>query len=805
MRFLNPEYLFLLPAIALILFFLMRRQFVQLKQDSQVQKVKTRFRWLVFLTRLTVFTLLLIALAGPFEEKATKLQGNLKLTILYDNSTSMTIFDQSHIPKLTEQLKKELPIQSRTIAQGLSSPLGDGILSALEQDSSVLLISDGNSNEGISLADLGVFAASMNSTVSAVILEPTRHDIGVAIFGPTKTVTDAENNFLVRVTHFGTKDYKMTITVDNVPVPDEELKITKGEDKDEIIITRRFDKGYHRIMAKVTGDTDYFTQNNIFHKTIHVVDKPPVLFVTSKGDPLRKILEELYDVTQTSIIPKELDKYYTVILNDMPAEDIRNLDPLTSYIIDGNGLIVIGGEHSFDGGKYKNALIESILPVSIGKGERKRGNSNIVAVIDISGTAGETYELVDGKLQRTTGREQKGLSLSKALAMSVLEGLSQTNKVGAIAFATEAYKVEDIAPLYQNKKVLLDKVSRLQGSGQSYFHMGLMGANELLKNVQGDKNIILFTDGQTWNDGIKQQTKDLAAALGSRGTKVYVVGVGTTIDEEFLKQVAENANGIYFRATDANRFKVIFGEAEERTPTGPSGLVLLNSNHFITKDLDIDAVLHSTNQVIPKANAQLLVTNDGGEPVVTVWRYGLGRVAALTGFTGDNLGELLIKRNSRLLTRTFNWGIGDPERKKEYIVTVEDTRINSLSKVFVKSKKIPVVKGMEFTKSDKDMYQSVFVQTKLGFHTLLDATYGANYEKEYQELGMSQELHRLVATSGGKLFKATDAAQIIEHVKTTSRRERLEKMDLKSAFLLAAMIIFLLEIGVRRLKENEML
>lgn len=803
MRFLHPEYFFLFPVLIVLLFFFIRKQFVQLKNPtSDILRKRQRMRLFMFASRLLIFSVLLLALAGPFTEKITKIQGNLKLTILGDNSTSMELFDRTPLPQLLTELKKELPLQMHTIAQGLRSALGDGLLNAMEQDANVLLLSDGNANEGISLADLGLFAASMNTTISSVLLEPTQHDVGVTIFGPSKTVTDAENNFLVRISHFGTADYKLTVTIDDEPIPEEDMQIKKADNYDELLVTQRFKNGYHRIRAKISAEKDYFPKNNVFYKTIHVVDKPSVLYITQKNDPLIKILQELYDVTQTEMIPQDLEKYYTVILNDIPAENIRNLEPLTNFIIDGNGLVVIGGRHSFDSGEYHGSLVESILPVSIGKGEQKRGNSNIVAVIDISGTAGETYELVNGKLKQTTGREEKGLSLSKALAISVLESLGQSNKVGAIAFATEAYKVEDIAPLYSSKKILIDKIARLVGSGQSYFHVGLQGANELLKNVQGDKNIILFTDGQTFNDGIKQQTKDIAAALAGRGTKVYVVGVGTRVDEEFLKDVAEQGNGIYFRATEINRFGVLFGKAEKKPTTGPSALVILNSNHFITKDLDIDAIVETTNQVIPKANAQLIVTNDGGEPVVTIWRYGLGRVTTVTGFSGDTLGDLLTKRNSRLLTRIFNWNIGDPERKKEYLISIEDTRVTLPSKIIIKSKKVPTLKDMEFTKMDKDLYQSPFVQSEQGFHQLLDAWYATNYEKEYQELGLHPELPKVVATSGGKLFKPTEAKQIVDFVKTTSRRERIEKKDLKLQFLLTALTIFLIEIGIRRFTET---
>ena len=59
------------------------------------------------------------------------------------------------------------------------------------------------------------------------------------------------------------------------------------------------------------------------------------------SNALKIILDKLYDVTQTKWLPstkKELDKYYAVILNDLPANNVNNADILGEYVIEGNGL-----------------------------------------------------------------------------------------------------------------------------------------------------------------------------------------------------------------------------------------------------------------------------------------------------------------------------------------------------------------------------------------------------------------------------------------------------------------------------------
>ena len=233
----------------------------------------------------------------------------------------------------------------------------------------------------------------------------------------------------------------------------------------------------------------------------------------------------------------------------------------------------------------------------------------------------------------------------------------------------------------------------------THFFIGLSGAYGLLKDHIGTNNIIFITDGMTGSNSIRQQTLDTARTINARGVKVYVVGTGKKVDEAFLKSVAYNGGGIYFPASQENRLKILFGEPEDSKFGELFDLFMLNPYHFITQDLDLDASLYGFNQVIPKSSAQLLVTTQHGEPAVTVWNYGLGRVGTLNVFSGNNnLGDLLNKRNSILLTRITNWVIGDPQRKEPYYVVISDSRINNPVNVIVKSQKYPSAEGLSFSR-----------------------------------------------------------------------------------------------------------
>jgi hypothetical protein len=344
-------------------------------------------------------------------------------------------------------------------------------------------------------------------------------------------------------------------------------------------------------------------------------------------------------------------------------------------------------------------------------------------------------------------------------------------------------------PLFKIKKELIDKISRIQQpAGQSFFHIGLSGAYALLKDHVGNNNIIMITDGQTGSDTIKQETIDTAKTINARGVKIYVVGTGRNVDEEFLKDIAYNGGGIYFPADQENNLRILFGEPEESKFGELFDLFILNPYHFITQGLLLDASLYGFNQVIPKSSAQLLVTTQHGEPGVTVWNY----------------GDLLNQRNSVLITRITNWCIGDPQRKEPYYVLIPDSRINELVDIIVKSDKYPSAEGLSFTRTGENQYKAGFIPVQKGFNQVLGKGFAVNYEEEYQSLGMNPRLEEIVSMSGGKFFNPRDSKEIANFVKSVSKRSKVEKTTIVWPFILAAAIIFLIEIGLRKVREKRL-
>jgi len=769
------------PLIIILLFFTTFKDFVQIKKETPEEHAKRRhLKLFVLVTRILIFTLLLIALAAPFKEVTKEIQGTPRIKLLIDNSTSMTLFSQTLPEKLKTQLEDQIPVEVAYLGKEESSPLGDGILSAVRKDDNILLLTDGHANEGTILGDAALYAASINVTLNAIKLDPEKYDAAIRIIGPEKVTTHSENDFTITLSQTHKKPVRITVSLDGNTLFDE------ATDK-EIPLKQAFTEGYHTLKATIQ-ERDSFTINNEYYKTIKVVPRPKVFLFSKEPTPLSTLYNPVYDLTTGTNLPDSLKPYTALIFNDIPAAEAdQHIEALTNHIIDGNGLFVVGGENSYDIGGYKGSRFEHLLPVIIAQAGKKRGEVSIVVVIDVSGSTGTLFG------------EGKAVDVEKALVLSILQDLSPIHRVGAVAFNTESYVVGEVKPLIEHLD-LEDKLSRLQDSGGTYIGVGMLKAIELLQHQRGSKNIILVTDGKTQN---ADQADDAVRLASSQGIKTYVVGVGQGTNENYMRAYAELGGGAFFQPDSKDTLKILFGDPETSGNRRAIPYVYIDENHFISKGLKPLGLIYGYNLVVPKTSARLIATNDVGDPLLVVSRFGLGRIASLATDDGDLYApELLTKENSRIYTRTANWVIGDPERNNEKYIHISDTRIQQPAEIIIKSQKQPTYQDITFRKIDENLWTGSTLQETTGFHTLGEATYAVNYPAEYEYVGQDEGLEKTLATTGGKLFDKNDIQGIIEHVRERSRRYVLEKESYAWIFALAAMTLFLLEVAVRRIIRN---
>ena len=77
-----------------------------------------------------------------------------------------------------------------------------------------------------------------------------------------------------------------------------------------------------------------------------------------------------------------------------------------------------------------------------------------------------------------------------------------------------------------------------------------------------------------------------------------------------------------------------------------------------------------------------------------------------------------------------------------------------------------------------------------------------NYNDEYEKIGINPMLEELVTASGGYIFDSNDIEKIKDTIIRMSRRVKVETVNYSWPFAIAALILFLIDILIRRIREN---
>lgn len=701
-----------------------------------------KFNRIVGFTKFLTITLLVVAAASPFIQAEQDVMKQPEIVLLEDQSTSSQLLEK---PKFNFG---DVKVDRKIIASGNNSDLRQGLMRNLEENKAYILVSDLRSSSN--LEEVARKFRQKNSTLHAFNAS-TREDASVAVKGPSSTVPGAENSFTVEVHSTGSVP-EPEVTLDGEKVDLEKVSQSQWR------FSETFDtEGEHAIQASINTN-DYFSENNQFYKTVNVREKPEILLVGEKAS-LGEELEQFYDVTYRDSIPDDLSDYYTVI-SKKPFYDADVAD----YLIEGNGLVYTGEP------KERN-----VLPVRPINREDQSKGAKIMLVIDVSTSAGES-----GSVKR-----------SKQIAYSLVDRMGYNNQVGAVAYNQESYLVSEPKPLSRNRNSLKQKISQLETGGNSFHHKGLEGAKRVLDDTG---NIILITDGKISRYGQRVDTARKSRFIARHlDVRLITVGVGEDRNEEFLEELADLGNGDYLDAGDSGRLSFRFGAGG--TGGRAERIVVVDKSHFITENLEADTSIAGYSPVEEKLGADLLVTSNTGKPYLTTWRYGLGRVASFTGGTAD-LGNLLTY-DPKLATRTVSWTVGDPQRKQDKWVKIEDSRKGETVQIRASYQ----INGLN--RQSENLYTGELEPEETGFRSFNGNTYAYNYNKELQQIGYSENLKEFVESTGGKVYSPDQTEEIKEDVKNFSNKKVTRKKSVADYFIIAALLIFLSEVGYRKVRGKK--
>jgi Ca-activated chloride channel homolog len=169
------------------------------------------------------------------------------------------------------------------------------------------------------------------------------------------------------------------------------------------------------------------------------------------------------------------------------------------------------------------------------------------------------------------------IEAAKIVAAEFVKG-RESDRIGIVPFAAQSFTQCPLTTDYSVVTSLLDGIHMNMVEDGTAIGMALATSlNRLRESEAKSKVVILLTDGQNNRGEIDPQTA--AQAAKALGIRVYTIGVGTrgeapypvetpfgkryqnipvNIDEDMLRQIAQETGGKYFRATDTRTLHDIY-------------------------------------------------------------------------------------------------------------------------------------------------------------------------------------------------------------------------------------------------------
>ena len=315
----------------------------------------------------------------------------------------------------------------------------------------------------------------------------------------------------------------------------------------------------------------------------------------------------------------DLDPYQLVMLDDVPARLISEAFQarLEDAIVDrGLGLMMSGGEASFADGGYFETPVAELLPVEItGEDDISDPSVALALILDTSGSMGGTR-----------------IELAKQIARIAVRRLQPHDRVGIVEFYGAKHWAVPLQPA--SNKIEIDRaIGRMKAIGGTVLYPAIQEAYYGLKNVNARfKHIILVTDA-----GVEDANYEaMVRSISRDNINVSSILVGQGGHNLVMSDIANWGQGRFYGV--GNQFSLV--ELILKRPTIRKAVRYKRGSFSLDSlsgpgwwgPVDPAALppLNGYAQVEPRDGAEMLIrVADARYPVLSTWRYGLGRTTAL--------------------------------------------------------------------------------------------------------------------------------------------------------------------------------
>ncbi|HAN30531.1 MAG TPA: hypothetical protein DCQ06_02945 [Myxococcales bacterium] len=388
--------------------------------------------------------------------------------------------------------------------------------------------------------------------------------------------------------------------------------------------------------CRILKGPDRFETNNQVRARVVVQQRPKILYL--EGAPgqsryLTKALSDDYEVVVRGAheVPRraaQLRPYGAVILSDVgrisragvPQLTNQEMRALESYVRQGGGLLVVGGENSLGSGGYQGTYLDKhVLPVRM----------------DIDSATEQPSVAMMLCLDRSGSMSGVKIELAKEAARATAEALDQEDRIGVIAFDNIARPTVRLQRA-GNRFRIASRINKVSAGGGTHIYPALQQAYQALERTEAKvKHVILLSDGHASRAGIDALVQQMRRAA----ITVSTVGIGSSVDRDLLEAIADRGGGrsyftdrpetlprIFVRETrKVAGQSVIERRVRARRAPGAGRVDLLRGVPLRSAPALVGFVASKV-----KPGAEEILRLSSGAPLLVRWRLGLGRVSVWT-------------------------------------------------------------------------------------------------------------------------------------------------------------------------------
>ncbi len=583
--------------------------------------------------------------------------------------------------------------------------------------------------------------------------------------------------------------------------------------------------GLHELRAELISDADTLAQNNTVYSYLYIDISSRILIVDGTGEDARyvqRILSETYSVNVVSPmqVPRTLDElkgYSEVVLVNVDVQDLpAGYDEvLNTYVHDfGGGLFTVGGLQTYTLGCMAGTRFDDMLPIDMDDDDTHVMELMIVMDKSIS----MDYNAV--------GTDQRRIDIAKKGAVECCRTLKDSDYIGVITFSGMTEVLQELTPA-TNRESVIQKINGIETYPATVYYQALSLAQTALftSTYRADKQHVIFiTDGEPQDRGYL----DIVRSMASRGITVSAIGISPDRNmKRRISDIAEAGNGRSYYVTNESMLPSIM-----KMETMISQRELINEKKVYPEYKDYSPVIAGIDRlpalegyigvgVKPEAKAVYTV---GADPIYAEWRYGAGKVGSFMSDLGGKWSvEFLNAENGQLFLRNVVGNLEYDDENGELNVEFEND--NYTTHLFVNkqameghtvearitdplgeahvitlnvaggsryfgdfSTKVPGIYTVYVKETDGEGKMVASTKTYMAF------SYSAEYDAFADPLAGYEKLEALCRSADGRLLLPEE--QIFSRETLVVTREH----DLKAPLLIALILLFLLDIAVRKFR-----